>query len=104
MKNEDVDQDWRFERCRHQDDGDCCNGDPGREQAISEMAPVRSSTTDATQTLLVTIEEAARLLGIGRTTMFELIGRGEVKSVRLGRRRLITRRSLESFVEELSID
>jgi excisionase family DNA binding protein len=85
----DVDRDWRFERREHQDDDDWSNGRLGREQV--------------NQTLLVTVEEAARLLGVGRTTMFELIGSGDVKSVRLGRRRLIARKSLESFVEGLSI-
>jgi excisionase family DNA binding protein len=85
----DVDRDWRFERREHQDDDDWLNGRLGREHV--------------NQTLLVTVEEAARLLGVGQTTMFELIGSGDVKSVRLGRRRLIARKSLESFVEGLSI-
>lgn len=101
MKNNGRDE--RFLRMRHQDDDDWYNGTPGRERLFDEAAPPRSSTADANQSLLVTVEEAARLLGVGRTTMFELIGRGEVKSVRLGRRRLIARKSLESFVEELSV-
>lgn len=84
----DIDRDWRFDRREHQDDDDWSNGAPGLEQG--------------NRTLLVTVEEAARLLGVGRTTMFELIGNGNVKSVRLGRRRLIARKSLESFVDELS--
>ena len=86
----DFDRDWRFERRQHQDDDDWSNGRPSRDQL--------------NQSLMVTVEEAARLLGIGRTTMFELIGSGDVKSVRLGRRRLIARKSLKSFIDELSIN
>jgi excisionase family DNA binding protein len=85
----DVDREWRFDRREHQDDDDWGNRWLGREHV--------------NQTLLVTVEEAARLLGVGRTTMFELIGSGDVKSVRLGRRRLIARKSLESFVDGLSV-
>jgi excisionase family DNA binding protein len=85
----DFDRDGRFERRQHQDDDDWSNGRPNRDQL--------------NQSLLVTVEEAARLLGIGRTTMFELIGSGDVKSLRLGRRRLIARKSLESFIDDLSI-
>lgn len=101
MRN--MDRDERFLRVRHQDDDDRYNGTPGRECLLNEVVPQVGRTALKNQTLLVTVEEAARLLGVGRTTMFELIGRGDIKSVRLGRRRLIARKSLESFVEELSI-
>ena len=52
--------------------------------------------------LLLNVEEAARLLGIGRTTLFALIDQGRIQTVRLGRRRLVVRAGLERFVEELS--
>lgn len=101
MRN--IDRDERHLRAHHQDDNDWYNGAPGRESLLNEVAPLRGSVGTGNQTLLVTVEEAAHLLGVGRTTMFELIGRGDVKSIRLGRRRLIARKSLESFVDELSI-
>jgi excisionase family DNA binding protein len=34
---------------------------------------------------LYTVVEAAQLLGVGRSTMYELVHRGDVASVRLGR-------------------
>ncbi|MGE0731159.1 MAG: helix-turn-helix domain-containing protein [Acidimicrobiia bacterium] len=37
----------------------------------------------------VTVEEAARLLGISRTTAYDCVHRGEIRSIRLGRRILI---------------
>jgi excisionase family DNA binding protein len=42
--------------------------------------------------------EAARLLGVGRSTMYELVNRGEVSSLRLGRKVLITRSTLEQLL------
>ncbi|MEO8697823.1 MAG: helix-turn-helix domain-containing protein [Acidimicrobiales bacterium] len=47
---------------------------------------------------LYTVVEAAQLLGVGRSTMYELVARGEVSSVRLGRKVLITRATLEALL------
>ena len=44
--------------------------------------------------LLVSVEEAATLLGIGRTTAYELVMRGHIQSVTVGRRRLVLRKGL----------
>jgi excisionase family DNA binding protein len=53
--------------------------------------------------LLISVEEAASILGIGRTLMFELMMQGKVSSVKIGRRRLVVRQELDEFVRELSI-
>jgi excisionase family DNA binding protein len=53
--------------------------------------------------LLISVEEAASILGIGRTLIFELIIQGKVSSVKIGRRRLVVRQELDEFVRELSI-
>lgn len=45
--------------------------------------------------LVVTVPEAARLLGISRTHAYELVARGELTHVRLGRRIVISRHALE---------
>jgi excisionase family DNA binding protein len=42
--------------------------------------------------------EAAQLLGVGRSTMYELVHRSEVASIRLGRKVLITRSTLEALL------
>jgi excisionase family DNA binding protein len=39
----------------------------------------------APEPLLLTIVEAARLLSVGRTTVYELMERGELRSVHIGR-------------------
>jgi excisionase family DNA binding protein len=46
-------------------------------------------TNDDIQPLTVTVEQAAKLLGIGRSTAYELVHTGEIPSLRLGRRILV---------------
>jgi excisionase family DNA binding protein len=47
------------------------------------------------------VEEAARLLNVGRSTAYELIRSGRLRSVKIGRRRLIPREALESLLASL---
>jgi excisionase family DNA binding protein len=49
---------------------------------------------------LLDIAEAARRLGLSRTTLYTLIGRGELKSRTIGRRRMIPRAAIESFTKK----
>jgi len=55
----------------------------------------------AGQRLLLTVEEAADCLCIGRTYMFDLITRGIVPSVRIGKLRRIRLDDLERYVSSL---
>ena len=50
--------------------------------------------------LTLTVEEAGRLLGISRALAYELVARGELPSLRLGRRIVVPRRALERLVDE----
>jgi len=50
--------------------------------------------------LAVTVKTACKLVGVGNTTMWALIKAGRVKSVRIGRRRLVIYASLETLVSE----
>lgn len=51
--------------------------------------------------LLLSVDEAALLLGLGRTTTYQLVLSGRLASVKVGRRRLVPRRCLEEFVDAL---
>jgi excisionase family DNA binding protein len=53
---------------------------------------------------LVSIQEAREkwLGGVGRTTVYELIKRGELTQVHIGRRGFITAKSLAAYVDRLS--
>jgi excisionase family DNA binding protein len=51
--------------------------------------------------LLLTVEEAARRLGIGRTSMYRLVSSGAVESVTVGRLRRVPSECLDNFVAAL---
>jgi excisionase family DNA binding protein len=48
--------------------------------------------------LLLTVEEAARQLNIGRTFAWQLVRKGELPVVRLGRCVRVPRRALEEWI------
>ena len=48
---------------------------------------------------LLSIEQASRRLGIGRTAAYDAIGRGELRSVKVGRRRLIPADALAELAQ-----
>lgn len=54
--------------------------------------------------LLYTPEAAAERLSVGRATVYELMRRGELGSVRLGRSRRIPADALADFVERLKAE
>jgi excisionase family DNA binding protein len=49
--------------------------------------------------LAYSIAEASSLTGIGRTTLYRLMDRGELQSRKIGRRRLILASALLALVE-----
>lgn len=53
------------------------------------------------QPMLLTPEQAAKQLGIGRAKMFELLGTGAVKSVKIGRCRRVAIEDLGAYVQQL---
>ena len=59
---------------------------------------------DAPNKLLLTIAEAAQLLGLGRSKVYELIASGAIESVRIGRARRVPASALERFIEALRRD
>jgi excisionase family DNA binding protein len=51
--------------------------------------------------LLLTVEQAAQRLGIGRSLMYELLAEGTIESVHVGRLRRIPPDALTAFVTQL---
>ena len=60
-------------------------GQPGPEAAAERMA--------------YSVDEAARLTGLSRDLLYDQMRRGNLASVKVGRRRLITRQHLQQFLE-----
>ncbi|MGH3633961.1 MAG: helix-turn-helix domain-containing protein [Mycobacterium sp.] len=52
--------------------------------------------------LLVSHDEAMHMIGIGRTKLYELIDAREIEPVKIGRRALITTKSITAYVDRLS--
>ncbi len=66
-------------------------GPPGPNDLASVASPQ----------LLLSVAEAARALGIARSSVYVLLDRHELTSVSIGRRRLLPARALEEYVDRL---
>ncbi len=47
----------------------------------------------------ISVDDAVRLSGIGRTSLFAALADGSIKSTKVGRRRIVSYRSLVEFIE-----
>lgn len=59
-------------------------------------------TESAEQPLVYTVTQTAALLGISRTHAYELVARGAVAHVRLGRRIVIPRHAVEHLLDVIA--
>jgi excisionase family DNA binding protein len=81
-------------------EGDLRDSTTGTRSTLS--VPRDHPETD--QKLLLTVEEAARRLSIGRPKMYELVMHGEVVSIKMGASRRIPVQALEDYVRRLSAE
>ena len=63
-----------------------------------DSAGISRDAPDSAKPLAVTVKSACKLVGVGNTTMWALIKTGRVKTVSIGRRRLVIYSSLESLL------
>jgi excisionase family DNA binding protein len=57
-------------------------------------------TTLSGEKLVYNVAEVAKLLGLGKTSAWEAIWRGEIPHLKIGRRVLIPREALEKFLAQ----
>ena len=57
-----------------------------------------------TMPLLLTINQVAALLNIGRTKTYEIVRSNKMQSIKVGSRRLIPRDAVEKYIAEVSKD
>jgi len=57
--------------------------------ALRDEIATQSRPNEREPDRLLSIEQAARALGIGRTALYSEIGAGHIRSVKVGRRRLV---------------
>lgn len=72
------------------------SGSIQRDQVSQTMANKNNPT-------VLTVHEVAKILRIGRISAYQAIERGEVPSIRIGRRILVPRMALEQVLNRFSI-
>jgi excisionase family DNA binding protein len=70
----------------------------GRD-AGGDPPPDNPAAAKPTRPLTVSVEEAAHLLGISRGHAYALVNRGEIPSLRLGRRIVVPRAALDRLLD-----
>jgi len=78
---------------------------PQLVQTEGDLFPVSiaEGLTPITGPLLLTVEQAAQQLGIGRTTAFALVKSGELESIPLGRLRRIPAECITEYINRLRV-
>jgi len=80
-----------------------------RERLIEALQQLGDSITEAiavitestNQPLLLSIDEAMRVLAVGETRIKRLVYSGKIDSVKIGRRRLIPYDALQDYTKQL---
>ena len=62
---------------------------------ITEPQPTRNALS------LLSVKDAAQLLGVGKTTIYKLLGQRAIDAVKIGRKTLLRVESLERWLELL---
>jgi excisionase family DNA binding protein len=70
------------------------------EQLMDEVARLVAEATRPGR--LNQIDDVMARLGVGRSTVFGLMASGRLKSVKIGRRRLVPEQALTDFIATLS--
>jgi excisionase family DNA binding protein len=73
---------------------------PAADAALPTVEAVSAGAVD--DRVLLSVVEAARRLGIGRSLMYELLGSGEVRSIHIGRLHKVPVAALFEFVARKS--
>ena len=60
--------------------------------------PFANTQHDGPGRMALSPAEAARLVGVGRTTLYEAMGSGALRSLKIGRRRLVTVEALKDWL------
>ena len=49
--------------------------------------------------ILYSVSEAAKMLGVGRTKIYDMLAKGHILSMRIGSRRLVKVESIKALIE-----
>lgn len=68
-------------------------------EALAESMRAEAAAVPATPDRLLSIDEAATMLGLGRSRVYQEIGAGRLKTIVVGRRRLVSAAALRDYIE-----
>ena len=54
--------------------------------------------TIVSEPLLLSVDAGSQAIGVGRSIFYEMLLRNEIPSIKIGKRRLVSRRALEEYV------
>lgn len=66
------------------------------DELVAALADVEPAT--AAPEKLLTVVETLQVIGVARSTLYGLLDRGEIRSLTIGRRRLVPRSSIDQFI------
>ena len=84
---------------RHPDTPDPGGTTPATASSPAALATGQPGPDPAAERLAYSVDEAARLTGLSRDLLYDQMRRGNLASIKVGRRRLITRQHLQQFLE-----
>jgi excisionase family DNA binding protein len=70
-----------------------------RAEVLNRHGESSTARQFAAERLLLTVSEAAQLLGIGRSLLYELLADGQVESIHVGRLRRIPTDALADYID-----
>lgn len=59
----------------------------------------RKAEIPASERLAIPLTEGAKMIGVGLSYCYELMKEGKLKTFRVGRRRMVTRQALQSYID-----
>jgi excisionase family DNA binding protein len=68
------------------------------------MTPQDLQNAQGLEPRLLSLKQACQVLGISRTSLYALLASNQLRSVTVGRRRLVTREAIDEFVARLPTD
>jgi excisionase family DNA binding protein len=71
------------------------------EIAVQWEEKVHPGTPGSADKVLLTTDEAAERLGVGRSTLYTLIRSGTLRTVKIGRRRLVPITAIPELIQSL---
>ena len=67
----------------------------------TDESEVRAMAKKDTESAVITVSELAKLLRIGRVSAYQAVERGEVPSIRIGRRILVPRAAVHRMLSDI---